>query len=73
MRPARVLFSPPADRRADPLWARPTLGQAQRGIARNGALPMENRCHAIGRHLESPREFSCTHVQGVKFFGQVLP
>jgi len=46
--------------------------QAQRGVAGDGALTVENLRHTIGGHVEPPREFSRAHRQGVKFFGQVL-
>ena len=40
---------------------------------RDRALPVQNLCHAIRGHLEPSCEFSRTHLQRVKFFGQVLP
>ncbi len=46
---------------------------AQASVILLGALAVENLRHAIRGHLEPPREFSRTHLQGVKFFGQVLP
>ena len=47
--------------------------QAQRGGPGDGALAVQNPRHAIGGHFEPPREFSRAHLQGVKFFGKVLP
>jgi hypothetical protein len=48
------------------------MREPKRGVSGDRALAVQNPSHPIRGHLEPPREFSCTHLQGVKFFGQVL-
>jgi hypothetical protein len=49
------------------------MTEAQRRITGDGAGPVHNLSHAIGRHVDLSRQLGGAHVERVEFFRQVLP
>jgi hypothetical protein len=48
------------------------VGEAESGVARDGARAMQNLRDAIGGHAELARKFGRAHVECLEFFGEVL-
>src|SRR5271166_5125426 len=49
------------------------MGQAESGIASDGALFVQNTGDAVGWYVKLTRQFSGAHTDFFQFFGQMLP
>ena len=48
------------------------VAEAQRGVASNGPLTIQDPGDAVGRHLQLARKLRGAHVERLEFFGQML-
>src|SRR2546428_437831 len=48
------------------------MSEAQSGIARNSARPMQDLSDTIRRHVDLSRQFRRAHIERFQFFGQVF-
>src|SRR5207245_5064675 len=48
------------------------MSEAQSGVARNSATPIQDVRDGIGRHVYLSRQFSRAHIERFQFFGQVF-
>jgi hypothetical protein len=48
------------------------MSEAQSGVTRNGACPIQDLRDAIGWHIDLSRQFSRAHIECFEFLGEVF-